>query len=259
MKRILSLLLVTLLCIALCLPVAAKPKVISWYCIRNSDHKQPIAPSELAEIERHGGVYIDHRHGDDSTDKVVYLTFDAGYENGNVEKILDALKEADAVAAFFVLKHFVTENEELVRRMSEEQHLICNHTAHHKDLSCASRENIAQELGELQDAVERVTGSGCKPYFRPPEGRFSVDMLESVAALGYRTVFWSFAYADWDNAKQPKPDAALAKILENIHNGAVILLHPTSATNAEIMPQLLLALREEGYRFGSLDELCFAR
>jgi peptidoglycan-N-acetylmuramic acid deacetylase len=215
--------------------------------------------SELSFVEAHGGVYIDHRHGDNTPEKVVYLTFDVGYENGNVEKTLNVLKETETPGAFFVLKHFVTDNSDLLLRMKNEGHFICNHTANHPNLAHASRERIEEEIKSLELAVEAVTGEGTKPYFRPPEGTFSVEMLDTVASLGYKTVFWSFAYADWDNQKQPEPRAALEKILSSVHNGAVILLHPTSKTNAEILHELISTLKSEGYRFATLDELCIAR
>ncbi|MBQ3056201.1 MAG: polysaccharide deacetylase family protein [Clostridia bacterium] len=261
MKKIIAFLTVITLCFCtLWCEVAAVPaKEIHWYTTRNKEHKQALVPPDLSFVENHGGVYIDHRHDDSNPDKVIYLTFDVGYENGNVEKTLNTLKETQTPGAFFVLKHFVTENRDLVLRMAEEGHLICNHTANHPNLANASREKINAEITALEKAVEEVTGSGTKPYFRPPEGSFSLEMLETVQSLGYKTVFWSFAYADWDNNKQQKPSVALSQILTHMHNGAVILLHPTSATNAEILPELINTLKKEGYRFGTLDELCFAR
>ncbi len=261
MKKIfISLILMLFLFSFLLCEVSGTPiKTINWYTTRARDHKQALVPPDLSFVESHGGVYIDHLHGDDSSERVVYLTFDAGYENGNVESVLNTLRDTSTPGAFFVLKHFVTENGDLVERMVKEGHLICNHTANHPNLATASKEKIAAELKELEAAVEAVTGSGTKPYFRPPEGSFSREMLEHVSALGYKTVFWSIAYADWDNEKQPTPDAALDTLLSRMHNGAVILLHPTSKTNAEILPAFIEALKSQGYRFGTLDELCRAR
>lgn len=261
MKKMISFLSVILLafCVLTCEICAAPAKEIHWYTTRNKEHKQALVPHDLSFVESCGGVYIDHRYGDDNPEKVVYLTFDVGYENGNVEKTLNILKETETPGAFFVLKHFVTEQGDLILRMRDEGHLICNHTANHPNLANAPREKIEQEIKALENAVEAVTGSGTKPYFRPPEGSFSREMLESVQSLGYKTVFWSFAYADWDNNKQPKPEEALSKILAHMHNGAVILLHPTSATNAAILKDLINTLKKEGYRFATLDELCFAR
>lgn len=247
----------TLLLLLLCtLQVSAAPAELHWYCVRNKANRQAIAAPELRFVEELGGYYIDHKHGDGDADKVVYLTFDAGYENGNVEKILNTLKSTDTPAAFFVLEHLITANPDLVRRMGEEGHLVCNHTAHHPNLACAASAKIEQEIRALEETYRTVIGGELSKYFRPPEGSFSREMLTAVQALGYKTVFWSFAYADWDNAHQPNPETAIRTIMTNMHNGAVLLLHPTSATNAEILPRVIALLRAEGYRFGTLDELC---
>ena len=248
---------ILLLLILCCLPVTAYAKggELHWYCTRQKAHRQAIAAPELRFVEDYGGYYIDHAHDERSADKVVYLTFDAGYENGNVEKTLNTLRDMGVSGAFFVLKHFIEANTDLARRMNAEGHLVCNHTASHPNLARASKEKIRAEL----DALERVcaeNGIVTAPYFRPPEGSFSKEMLENVRSLGYKTVFWSFAYADWDNDRQMAANAALRCVMDNIHNGAVLLLHPTSATNAEILPQVIGELKAQGYRFGSLDELC---
>lgn len=247
-----------LLCALLAPQVSAAGRECHWYFHKNKEHKQPPIPSEFGFAEQYGGVYIDKKHGDDDPDKVIYLTFDAGYENGNVEKVLNALRDAGAVGSFFVLSNLAKSNPELIKRMVAEGHTVCNHTSHHPNLSYASKEKIAAEIHGLEDAVEAVIGQKPAPYFRPPEGSFSEDMLKIVSDMGYHTVFWSFAYADWDNARQPDPEASLQKILAHTHNGEVLLLHPTSATNAAILPRLLAALKAEGYRFGSMEELCGA-
>ncbi len=227
-----------------------------WYTPRAPEHRQPVFGADLRVVESYGGYYIDHRHtAPDAADKVVYLTFDAGYENGNVAGILDALAAEDAVGAFFILGHLAEAHPDLVRRMSDEGHLVCNHTYRHKNLCGASAETVRAELERLEQVCREAAGVTVAKYFRPPEGSFDEGLLAEVQKLGYKTVFWSFAYADWDNARQPDPAAAKQKILDNVHNGAVLLLHPTSATNAAILPDVLKALKAEGYRFGSLDEL----
>ena len=233
--------------------VGAAERPCHWYCIRTKAHRQPPIPPEFAFVEELGGYFLDHAHGDGASEKVVYLTFDAGYENG------DVLKEKEVSAAFFVLSHLVMANGDMVLRMKNEGHLVCNHTAHHKDLSFASRENVVREIKELEDVYRELTGEEMAHYFRPPEGSFSRGMLQHVQSLGYQTVFWSFAYADWDNDKQPSVDTAMRTVMDNVHNGAVLLLHPTSKTNVEILPRVIDELRAEGYRFGTLDELCVAR
>lgn len=256
MKRFCKSAFLTLLVLlVLPLTVRAQSKELHWYCVRQKAHRQAIAAPELRFVEDCGGYYIDHTHHEGNEDKVVYLTFDVGYENGNVEKILGTLKETQTPGAFFVLKHVVTANTDLLRRMNAEGHLVCNHTANHPNLAFASAEKIKAELTELEKVCQE-NGIVTAPYFRPPEGSFSREMLEHVQEIGYKTVFWSFAYADWDNGRQMAPDTAIRLILDNIHNGAVLLLHPTSATNAAILPQVISTLKAEGYRFGTLDALC---
>ncbi len=173
-----------------------------------------------------------------------------------MEKILDTLKAEEVPAAFFVLGHLIKKNRELVLRMKEEGHLVCNHTMRHRDMTkITSEEAFAAELQELEALYRREIGGEMPRYYRPPEGRFSEENLRMAQKLGYKTVFWSFAYADWDNEKKPPAEAAIQKILDHTHNGAVILLHPTSATNAAILPELIKRWRAMGYRFGTLDEL----
>ncbi len=227
-----------------------------WYCAHVKDHAQPRLDAQFNYVEGVGGYYIDHRHYDPAAeDKVVYLTFDAGYENGNISRVLDALQEEGVSGAFFILGHLTADHPELVRRMAEEGHLVCNHTFTHKNLVGAGREALAEELGRLESACRENCGVEVAKYYRPPEGRFDRAMLEAAQDMGYKTIFWSFAYADWDNQKQPSPAAAKQKILENVHNGAVLLLHPTSGTNAAILADVIRTLKGEGYRFGTLDEL----
>lgn len=224
----------------------------NWYCRHMTDGKTPPCPPEMSFISDVGGVYIG-----DPDEKVIYLTFDAGYENGNVAKILDTLKAEEVPGAFFVLKNLAKQNPELLRRMANEGHTICNHTARHRDMTTFhDKEQIRAELDELNSACAEFAGVECAPLYRPPEGKFSRENLEIISELGYTTVFWSFAYADWDNTAQPSPESAKKKILDGTHNGMVLLLHPTSSTNAEILDDLIQTWKSEGYRFGSLSELC---
>jgi peptidoglycan-N-acetylmuramic acid deacetylase len=221
----------------------------SWYCKRQKDHIRPEIESSMSYIKNMGGVYL----GED--EKVIYLTFDAGYENGNVEKILNTLKKHEAEGAFFILENLINRNPDLVTRMKDEGHLVCNHTSKHKDLTRLSSEEIKKEIVSLETLYEEKIGGKMAPFFRPPEGKFNESSLQAVHSLGYTTVFWSLAYADWDNDKQPSADTAKNILNDHLHNGAVILLHPTSATNAEILDSLLAEWKAEGYRFGSLTEL----
>ena len=232
-------------------------KSMNWYCVRNKQHKQPRADAPLSFVEKYDGYYVDRKHGDSDEEKVIYLTFDAGYENGNIEKILDVMKREKVAGAFFVLKNLVLQNTDLVKRMADEGHLVCNHTASHKDMTkCASFEEFKDELEKMETIYYEATGKTLARYYRPPEGKFDEESMKYAKQLGYKTVFWSFAYADWDNQKQMSPTAAKQKILSNVHNGEVMLLHPTSATNAEILGDVIRELKAQGYRFGTLDELC---
>lgn len=228
----------------------------SWYCVHVKNHLQPHVGSDIAFAETFGGYYIDHCHASpEAEEKVIYLTFDAGYENGNVAKILDVLKEEEAPAAFFILGHLIQHDTDLVKRMAEEGHLVCNHTVSHKDMSLLDDAAFLEELRLLESLYTEKTGYRMASYYRPPEGKFSKENLACAQKNQYKTIFWSFAYPDWDNAHQPALEKAKKIILENAHNGEVMLLHPTSDTNAAILKDVIRTLRTEGYRFGTLDEL----
>lgn len=253
--KIISFLLAVCMLTVSAMPIAAKQGVQSWYVKREKDHRQPRLDTEQTVIEGNGGYYIDKSHGDACDEKVIYLTFDAGYENGNVASILDTLKKEGITAAFFILEHLIDAEPALVRRMQEEGHFVCNHTARHKDITRLSKEGFAEELEALEKKYEGLTGEKMKRYFRPPEGKYNEETLRWAQEMGYKTVFWSFAYADWDNGSQPDLRRARKKIEDNLHNGAVMLFHPTSKTNALLLPELIRAWKAEGYRFGTLDEL----
>lgn len=256
-KKIMSL-LTALLAITFILQYAAHASATSysWYCKRVAGNVQPPLPSEFEFISGHDAVWLNVKRGANDNSKVAYLTFDAGYENGNIAKILDILNEKQVPGAFFILINLINTEPELVKRMADEGHLVCNHTAHHKDMSRLTEISaFERELKELSDAYERLTEKKLAPFYRPPEGRFSEVNLIHAKSMGYKTVFWSFAYADWDNNNQPSAEYARKKILDNIHNGAVLLLHPTSAVNAEILGDIIDTMRSKGYEFGTLEEL----
>lgn len=244
------------LTVALSAHATAGGDAYSWYCKHVPDHAQPTTDAALSFVEELDGYYIDHRHtASDAEEKVIYLTFDAGYENGNVARILDILKAEEVPAAFFILGGLIRNSPELVRRMQSEGHLVCNHTDRHRDMSTFDDAAFLSELRALESRYRELTGAGLAPYYRPPEGRFSRENLVCAQKNGYKTIFWSFAYPDWDNNSQMSAERAKEIVLENIHNGEVMLLHPTSATNAAILGDVISALKAEGYRFGTLDEL----
>ncbi len=252
-KRIFAACTVLFVAVAL-LSVAAEE--VSWYFKKNDTHTQPTLDSDLSFITNYDCYYVDKNHGDSDIERVIYLTFDAGYENGNVERILDTLKEKNVKAAFFVLSHLIESNTELVKRMADEGHLVCNHTMTHRNMAKVyDRATFEDELYGLERLYLEKIGSEMPKFYRPPEGRFSEDNLKILKEMGYKTILWSFAYADWDNAKQMPPEKAKEKLINGTHNGEILLLHPTSKTNADILGELIDVWREMGYRFGTLNEL----
>lgn len=192
----------------------------------------------------------------DTSQKVIYLTFDAGFENGNTPAILDALKKHSVPATFFLVGNYLTTSPDLVKRMVAEGHTVANHTFHHPDMSkISTKETFSEELQSLETLYEQVTGKPMKKYYRPPQGKYSESNLQMASDLGYHTFFWSLAYVDWYEDKQPTHEEAFKKLLGRIHPGAIVLLHSTSRTNAEILDELLTKWEEMGYSFRSLDEL----
>ncbi|MBQ9785232.1 MAG: polysaccharide deacetylase family protein [Clostridia bacterium] len=250
-KTVLFCVTLCVLCACATMPTQAAARTYGWYCAHVKGHAQPPIGSDVAFVEELDGYYIDHR----SDERVIYLTFDAGYENGNVAKTLDVLKEENVTAAFFILGNLITHDTDLVKRMVNEGHTVCNHTARHKDMSTWSDEAFLEELHALEALFSEHIGAEMAAYYRPPEGRFSRENLVCAQKNGYKTVFWSFAYPDWDNGKQMSPERAKQIILDNVHNGEVMLLHPTSQTNAAILGDVIRELKAQGYRFGTLDEL----
>ena len=189
-------------------------------------------------------------------ENIIYLTFDCGYENGNTEAILDALKKHNAPAAFFVVGHMIESAPDIVRRMAAEGHIVGNHTYHHPDMSAiADKASFQKELDSLAALYQETTGQELPHFYRPPQGKYSEENLKMAQELGYQTVFWSLAYVDWYADNQPTAEQAYAKLLPRIHNGAIVLLHSTSSTNAAILDDLLTKWEDMGYRFAPLTEL----
>ena len=209
----------------------------------------------MSFIEKYNGFYVDKKHGDLEPKKRIYLTFDAGYENGNVEKILDILKEHKVVGAFFVLSHLIETHPELVKRMKEEGHLICNHTAKHENMARFSPMAFKEELMTLERVYEAKMGDSLSKYYRPPEGTFSFSNIKAAKEMGYKTVFWSLAYCDWNDDVAPSKEKAMRILKENTHPGAIVLLHPTSKINVDILHDMIAYWKSEGYIFCSLNEV----
>ena len=223
----------------------------SWGLSFRSSGQPPIGTANSTALGQFDAAYLG-----DSKEKVLYLTFDAGYENGCTEQILDILKDQQVPAAFFLVGNYLEKNADLVRRMVEEGHIVGNHTMHHYDMSkLSTMDAFSKELRDLEVLYKEVTGREMPKYYRPPQGIYSQENLKMARELGYKTVFWSLAYVDWNNDSQPSREEALRKLLPRTHPGAVILLHSTSSTNAQILEELLKTWKEEGYTFGTLEEL----
>ena len=211
----------------------------------------PQGPASAAQLKKYDAAYIG-----DTGQKVLYLTFDAGYENGCTEKILDTLQKHNAPAAFFLVGNYIQQNPDLVRRMVRDGHTVGNHTMHHYDMSKISVQSaFEKELKDLEALYFDATGQEMPKFYRPPQGTYSESNLQMAKALGYKTVFWSLAYVDWNNDKQPTAEYAFSKLLPRTHDGAVVLLHSTSSTNAAILDELLTKWEEMGYRFALISEL----
>ena len=194
-----------------------------------------------------------------TAEKVIYLTFDAGYENGNTPAILDALKKHQAPATFFVVGNFISENQDLIKRMEDEGHTVGNHTMTHPNMSkISTQESFQKELAGVEDIYKEITGKEMTKFYRPPQGIYSTLNLSMAKEMGYHTFFWSLAYVDWYQDNQPDPQEAIAKLTKRIHPGAIVLLHSTSSTNAQILDELLSKWEEMGYSFHSLNELVSA-
>lgn len=226
-------------------------QVQNWGLGFGESGTQPTGNVSADKLAEYDAYYVG-----DAEDKVIYLTFDAGFENGNTEPILDALKKHNAKGTFFVVGHYLESAPDLVKRMVEEGHTVGNHTYNHPDMSAISdKEAFMKELQDVETLYKEITGEEMVKYYRPPQGKFSVENLQMAKELGYKTFFWSLAYVDWYQNDQPTHQQAFDKLMPRIHPGAIVLLHNTSQTNGEIIDELLTKWEEMGYRFGTLEEL----
>ncbi len=216
--------------------------------------EEGVAPDGNATTEflkQYDSYYIGN-----TDEKKVYLTFDAGYENGNMPQILDALKKNNVKATFFVVSTFLKTDPDLVKQMVQEGHIVGNHTNTHPNMSkMSTMEDFKAEIEPVEELYKEITGEEMKKFYRPPQGVYSEDNLKMAKELGYKTIFWSLAYVDWYQDKQPSKEEAFKKLLPRLHNGAIILLHSTSKTNAEILDELIKKIKELGYEFSTLEEL----
>lgn len=226
----------------------------NWGLSFQEEGKPPVGNATAEFLKQFNGWYIGSEEA--VQNQCIYLTFDAGYENGYTPQILKVLNEEKVPAAFFLVGNYIEENPELVKQMVAEGHLIGNHTMHHPDMSAiAGKEDFAEELKALEDTYQNVTGQEMLKFYRPPQGKYSEANLKMADEMGYTTVFWSLAYVDWYEDNQPYREDALNLLNKRIHPGAIVLLHSTSRTNAEILSELIQGWKEKGYVFRSLEEL----
>ncbi len=231
--------------------VTVSANISNWGLKFNAEGTAPMGNAGKDYLKKYNAYYVG-----EPDEKNIYLTFDAGFENGNTEKILDTLKNHDVKAAFFLVGHYLEKEPELVKRMVEDGHIVGNHTFHHPDMSLISdRESFKKELISLEELYKEITGEDMPKYYRPPQGKFNENNLKMADELGYKTIFWSLAYVDWYKDKQPTKEHAFSKLIPRIHPGAVVLLHSTSNTNEQILDELLTRWKELGYTFKTLDDL----
>lgn len=224
-------------------------KKIGWGIKRNDKHEQPdLGKNNKSLLEKYNGIAM----GNDEK-KIVYLTFDEGYEAGYTPQILETLKENNIKAAFFITAHYLNTQPKLVERMIEEGHIVGNHTVNHKSMPDLSEEEIKKEVMDLHQIIYEKFNYEMK-YIRPPKGEFSEKTLNITSSLGYKNVMWSFAYEDWNENKQPNEEKAKEKILNNLHNGEIMLLHGNSKTNTNVLDSVIKEAKNMGYEFKSLEE-----
>ena len=227
---------------------AKKTEAYGFGFKKNSDNKQPDIGIYKSVIESNGGIYVG-----DNNSKKVYLTFDCGYENGYTSKILDVLKEKRVSATFFLTGHYISSASDLVLRMKNEGHTLGNHSDKHKDITKITDTEITKEILDLETKYYNLTGTNLTKFFRPPAGPFDDRSLKVVTSLGYTTLFWSLAYKDWNH--NTDSNSAVKEVINNIHNGAIILLHAVSEANSNALGTIIDELRSRGYEIASTEEL----
>lgn len=221
-----------------------------WWLKRNEDHQQPEVSNKI-DLSRYNAYYVDPK----CKIKKIYLTFDCGYENGFTPKILDVLKKQKVVAAFFVTKPFIREEAKLVRRMKKEGHIVGNHTVHHKSMPTLSDRDNKQEIIDCAQYCKEMTGYEMDHYIRPPMGEYNERTLNLTKKMGYKTIFWSMAYVDFNVNQQPGKEYVIQHFQKYIHKGAIPLMHNVSQSNAEALEYVIKDLKRDGYKFESLKNL----
>ncbi|WP_042351788.1 delta-lactam-biosynthetic de-N-acetylase [Bacillus massiliigorillae] len=253
MRNIYMIIVSIAIALSLAIPAHANVpnKAYGWGLVKSKDGIPADAGPELnAIVEKHGAVY----KGNPSK-KVLYLTFDNGYENGYTAQFLDVLKKHKVPGIFFVTGHYLKSAPDLAKRMVKEGHIIGNHSWHHPDMTTQSQAQILEELNTVQQETARLTGQKTMKYLRPPRGIFSERTLQIANEAGYKHIFWSLAYKDWDVNAQRGADYAYNEIMKQIHPGAILLIHTISKDNAGALERVIVDLKKQGYTFKSIDYL----
>lgn len=225
--------------------------ITDWGLSFQTEGEAPVGNATAEYLAQYNSLYCE-----DTDEKVIYLTFDAGFENGNTPQILEALKKHNVQSTFFLVGNYFETEPELVKQMCEEGHKVANHTYSHPDMSAIlSEESFKEELEKNEALYKEITGEEMTKLYRPPQGKYCESNLKMAQDMGYRTVFWSLAYVDWYQDQQPSHEEAFSKLVDRIHPGAVVLLHSTSSTNAEILDELLTKWEELEYTFGNLEDI----
>lgn len=233
-----------------CFPLTVSATSHGWGFKKNDNHEQPYIGAYANEIKDTNSYYVGNKD-----EKIVYLTFDAGYDNGNMVKIIDILEKYDVEATFFITGDFLNRFSHLVKLISDKGHIVGNHTWSHKNITSLNCNELTKELEKVEDKYFEITNKVMDPFFRPPAGVFNRDSLKQVMNHNYNTIFWSIAYKDWDVSNQKGVDKAVNSVIDNLHNGAIILLHTVSNDNVLSLPLIIENIHNKGYKIVSLNNL----
>lgn len=242
--------LILCLFIGLSFPITTVANSYGWGYKKNNDHKVPDVGKYEQMLQAYEAFYVDP-----SGEKVIYLTFDNGYETGHTATILDVLAEEQVPATFFVTGHYVAEEPELIQRMVKDGHIIGNHSYNHPDFTKLSKRTMEEELRRLEKEVAEITEQKEMNYVRPPRGTFNEQTLRWAEEFGYIHIFWSLAFKDWLEDDQKGWRYAYDQVMDQVHPGAIILLHTVAKDNADALQKIIKDLKKKGYTFKSLDDL----
>lgn len=256
-KKLIAILI--FLCITGCAPlntadttlsdsVASVDNPIGWGFRPVKGARPEFTSEQIQTMDKYGCIYMGSEQK-----PFVYLTFDEGYENGYTADILDTLKKCKVTAAFFITADYLAKNPDLVKRMIDEGHTVGNHTVNHPSMPSKNDEDAREEIMGLHNQVFEKFGVNMQ-FFRPPMGEYSERTLSIANSLGYKNVFWSFAYKDWETDNQRGADYAFEQVTSKVHNGAVILLHAVSKDNARALEKIIAEIQNKGFTFKTLSE-----